>query len=147
MLVFRICLIKWSHKLTASGFGARWNSNGRFVIYTAESRALACLENLAHRSGEGFNGDFRVLTIEIPGSVKIQEVKLKNLDNDWSKLSKANYCKSIGDSWLDKHETAVLKVPSAIISDECNYLINPNHTDFRKISLVKTDKFIFDHRL
>lgn len=147
MLVFRICLAKWSHRLTASGFGVRWNSKGRFVIYTASSRSLACLENLVHRSGEGLNESFKLLTIEIPKTLKIHEVKLKELSKNWSDFNNSNYCKKIGDMWLDKHESAVMKVPSAIIPDENNYLINPNHNDFKKISLAKIENFTFDPRI
>jgi RES domain-containing protein len=78
MRVFRISLSKWSNKLTASGYPGRWNSKGKYVIYTAGSRALACLENVVHRSGEGLNNNFKVMIIEIPSKIKITELKKKN---------------------------------------------------------------------
>jgi len=109
MQVFRISLEKWSHRLSASGFGARWNSKGRFVIYTSESRSLACLENVVHRNGEGFNHSYKVMTIEIDKSVKIQELDVKKLDKHWSEFSNTKYCKRIGNEWVDKHESGVLK--------------------------------------
>ena len=62
MLVYRIVLEKYA-SLYASGVEGRWNSSGAKVLYTASSRALACLENVVHRSGEGLNDLFRTLVM------------------------------------------------------------------------------------
>ncbi len=147
MLVYRICLEKWSHKLVASGFAGRWNSKGRFVIYTASSRSLACLENLVHRSGEGLNEKFKVLTIEVPSKTKITEVSIEQLSKGWFEYSNYSNCRNIGDTWITKGDSLILKVPSAIIPEESNYLININHTDFKFISLKKVEDFRFDQRI
>lgn len=147
MLVYRICLEKWSKELKASGAGGRWNSKGRFVIYTAATRALACLENLVHRSGEGLNNKFKVLTIEIPQSIKISEVNIKNLPEGWYEFAQYNDCRCIGDEWINKNETAVLKVPSAIIPAENNFILNPSHKDFKRIKILRCDDFNFDPRI
>lgn len=147
MLVYRICLEKWSKELKASGAGGRWNSKGRFVIYTAATRALACLENIVHRSGEGLNNNFKVLTIEISPSVKISEIRVNSLSKDWYEFAKYSYCRNIGDEWITKNETAILKLPSAIIPAESNYLINPSHKDFKKIKILRCEDFNFDPRI
>lgn len=147
MLVYRICLEKWSHALTASGFAARWNSKGRYIIYTAGSRSLACLENIVHRSGEGLNDKFKILTIDIPSKIKIAEIKESELDKDWSEYSNYSYCRKLGDAWIIKCDTLILKVPSAIIPEESNFLINPNHPDFKFISIKKVEDFKFDQRI
>jgi RES domain-containing protein len=146
MIVYRICLEKWSKKLRASGRAARWNSDGVHLIYTAGSRALACLENLVHRSGEGFDTFFRLMIIEIPDDVNIGEIKEDGLPKTWYEGKNYLICRTIGDLWLKERTVCVLKVPSAIIPEEFNYLIHPNHPDFNKISIIKTLPFKFDRR-
>ena len=83
MQVYRITLAKWSTELVASGNPARWNSKGKFVIYTAATRALACLENVVHRSGEGLDSGFNVMVISIPPKIIIKEIALTELPDDW----------------------------------------------------------------
>ena len=73
MHVFRISTFS---KLIASGNPARWNSKGNYVIYTSTNRALACLENIVHRSGEGLENKFKILTIEIPDIIKKIKIKI-----------------------------------------------------------------------
>jgi len=147
MTVYRICLEKWAHQLTASGFPARWNSKGTFVIYTAGSRALACLENVVHRSGEGLNDDFRTMVIEIPSTLEITEIATENLPKNWTEIQAYSDSQKIGDAWIRERKTAVLRVPSSIIQKEYNYLLNPNHPDFHKIKLTQIEPFVFDSRI
>ncbi|WCT13913.1 RES family NAD+ phosphorylase [Mucilaginibacter jinjuensis] len=147
MLIYRITLTKFADKLVASGRAARWNPNETEVIYTASSRSLACLENVVHRSQLGLNQLFSVLTIEVPDSVKKEIVKLSDLPQDWREFAQMPLTQSIGENWLNKAQTVILQVPSSIIEEEVNYLINPQHPDFRKIKLINTDKFVFDMRI
>ncbi len=147
MKVFRISLRKWSKKLSASGYAARWNSKGSFVIYSASSRALACLENVVHRSGEGLNSNFKVMIIEIPAKVKVKTISIKKLPANWHKFESYSITQKLGDAWLEKQQSAVLKVPSSIVPKEFNYLINPNHKDFKYIKLGTTEDFKFDPRI
>ena len=147
MQVYRITLHKWSHKLHASGYPGRWNSKGVFVIYSSHSRALASLENLAHRSGEGLNNLFSVMVIEIPDKVKVKTLKLSSLPRNWFRYDHYTDCQSIGDRWIDEGRHGVMRVPSAMVPMEYNYLLNPNHPDFSQIQLIRTEKFSFDPRL
>lgn len=146
MNVFRITTAQWCKSLTASGYPARWSAKGRFVIYTAGSRALACLENMVHRSGEGNNFLYKVMIIEIPETVVIKELDEAQLKKDWHTIDNYAYCQSIGTNWLNESDYAVLKVPSVVIKKEHNYLINPNHPDFKKITLTGNEDFDFDKR-
>lgn len=147
MKVYRITLAKYSNSLVASGREARWNSKGIFVIYAAASRSLACLENLVHRGGEGLDIKFMTMVIEIPQAVKMLSVYPASLTDDWRSYSSQKQTRAIGDAWVKAGETAVLKVPSAIVPDEYNFLINPNHGDFKKIELADVQPFDFDRRL
>lgn len=146
MTVFRITTEQWCRSLTASGYPARWNARGNFIIYTAESRSLACLENLVHRSGEGNNALYKVMLIEIPDSLKIENIEEPSLKKDWHTIDNYAYCQFLGSKWLSELKSAILRVPSVIIKKEHNYMINPNHTDFAKIKLSGTEDFDFDKR-
>jgi RES domain-containing protein len=147
MLVYRITLTKFADKLVASGRAARWNPNETEVIYTASSRSLACLENVVHRSQLGLNQLFSVMTIEVPDSVRKQIVKPDDLPANWKEFAQMPLTQNIGEEWLNKAQTAILQVPSSIIEEEANYLINPHHPDFRKIKLLRIDPFLFDVRI
>lgn len=147
MEVYRITHIKWSEHLIASGKGGRWNSAGRNVIYAASSRALTCLENVVHRSGEGLNCLFKVIVINIPDNLKREKVDPKSLSEEWYKFEKYHECRLIGDEWYRKNESAILEVPSAIIPNEKNYLINTDHSDFKMVHIVSRENFKFDPRI
>lgn len=147
MLVYRISMVHRADSLTASGYPARWNSKGKFVIYTAGSRALACLENVVHRSGEGLLANFKVMTIHIPKGLKIKEVSVADLPKSWHHLENYVVTQHLGDRWLEKAESAILKIPSAIIQLETNYLLNPSHPDFNEIKLKSVEDFVFDPRI
>lgn len=147
MLVYRIALAHRCKSLSASGYPGRWNSKGKFVIYTAATRALACLENVVHRSGEGLILDFKVMEIEISDTIKVIEIPLDQLPIEWHAFQKMVHSQTLGNRWIESMESAVLKVPSAIIPNEVNYLLNPAHPDFKRIKIVSVTDFIFDPRI
>ncbi len=146
MIVYRITKEEYSTLLKASGYPARWNAKGSFVIYTAETRSLACLENLVHRSGEGNNALYKVMLIQIPDNLKMEVINIADLKKEWQKIENYFYCQQLASGWLNDFKTAVLKVPSVIIKNEFNYLINTAHPDFKKIKLSGVEDFIFDTR-
>jgi len=147
MFVYRIVLAKFSDSLRASGRAARWNSNDIEMIYTASSRSLACLENVVHRSQLGLNQLFSVMTIEIYDNLKPETVSLTDLPKDWREFHHMPLTQQIGEKWIRAGKAAILKVPSSIIEEEANYLINPYHQDFDSIKLIKTEPFTFDKRI
>ena len=147
MEVFRITLTEYSKKLKAPGTEGRWNSRGNFVVYTAASRSLACLENLVHRDSSGLRHLFSVLTINIPAGIKIKNIYERDLPEGWTTAGKIAVTRKLGNDWLSAGKTAILKVPSAIITGEFNYLLNPAHLDFNKIRITGIQPFNFDQRL
>ena len=149
MDVFRITHRKWADKLVASGYAARWNSNGMFAIYSAENASLACLENLVHRNGFGLDADYCLITISIPSTISKIEIKSTDLPSNWNLNDEKAHliCRKYGDNWIRTQKSAILIVPSAIIANECNIIINPNHKDFFKIKIKKIENFSFDKRL
>lgn len=151
MLVYRISQTKYAGSLNASGVEGRWNSAGRFMFYTGASISLSCLEMLAHRTGVSLSaGNFSLSTIHIPDEILGDEIGLKELiklNPEWHCVENYPITQKLGNDWLQAGKRACLKVPSSIIEDEFNYLLNPAHPDFSKISLVKTAPFKFDSRL
>ncbi len=151
MLVYRITQSKYAASLVAPGFAGRWNSDGEGMIYTAGSASLSCLEILAHKSGAALNsGKFSMAVIEIPDKVLVNEVTLKQLqlsNTEWYKVLYYPITQKIGNQWIEERKSAVLKVPSAIVDREYNFLLNPLYPGFSKIKVVDIIPFNFDSRL
>lgn len=132
--------------MTATGYPARWNAKGRFEIYTAGNRALASIENLVHRSGEGNNSLYKVMVIEIADTILIEEIQTSDLKKDWHFIDKYSYHQLLAGKWLNEQKSGVLRVPSVVIKKKCNYLINPNHPHFNKITLTDSEELDFNQR-
>jgi RES domain-containing protein len=147
MLVYRIVHKTYSTSLLASGLKGRWNSAGKKVIYTAESIPLAFLENMVRRQGVGFNKDFKIMIIEIPDSIIISSVNLFDLEDGWRDFKDYSKCQPIGDKWYDEGKVTVLKVPSAVLPEAFNYLINSEFSDYGMIKLIATTDLIPDERI
>lgn len=147
MLVYRIVFKTYSTSLFAPGVSGRWNGDGRKVIYTAESIALAFLENMIRRKGTGFNDDYKTRIIEIPDTLKIIVVKATDLDAGWRDSTDYSKCQPVGNTWYDKATTPVVKVPSAVLPDNFNYVINTMHADFKKIKIADTIALVPDERI
>jgi RES domain-containing protein len=147
MLLYRIIIAKYADKLIASGRAARWNPNDVEMIYSASSRSLACLENVVHRDRLGLSMVFNILTIECPPHIKIKTIHLKDLPANWIDFDQMTITQSIGERWIKENESAILRVPSSIVNEEVNYLINPKNPDFKDIHIVKKQPFVFDSRI
>jgi RES domain-containing protein len=147
MKVFRITVMKYADQLSASGIPGRWNSKDVKVVYTAASRALACLENVVHRNSRGLQDNFRIIQIEIPDNLKIVVIDKTKLISGWYKYENMAHTQKIGDQWVKDISSAILKVPSVIIPEEFNYILNPSHEDFKKIKYLGSEPFEFDPRL
>jgi RES domain-containing protein len=147
MLAYRITHKSFSKKLIAPGFAGRWNGTGRKVIYCAESIALAFLENMIRRQGVGFNQDFKTVVLQIPEELKIQKVNPRDLPVGWRKFSDYTKCQPIGNDWFDEGSFPILKVPSAVLPESFNYVINATHPDCKKIKIIRITDLIPDERI
>lgn len=152
MTVYRIEREKYLDT-TLQGIGAsmskgyRWNSFDTRLVYTAESRALATLEVSVHLDlSEDLPADRFYVEIEIPDNITILEVELKDLPDDWNAKPPTITTQTIGDDFVNDNEAAILKVPSSIIPQEFNYLINPNHNDASEIKVINKTRMSFDSR-
>lgn len=147
MIVYRICNEKFSTDLTGSGaklFGGRWNSKGFAMLYTSEHISLSALEMLVHNHFQDFAVPLTLLKIALPTTTSIKEIKNYKLKQDWQ--NDASYTKFIGNEFVKSEADLFLKVPSAIIAEENNVLINPLHKDFKKVKIIEHKIFNTDKR-
>ena len=149
---WRIDKIKWA-ATTFSGecarlYGGRWNSPARPMVYTSEHPALAALEILVHAIPEKLLlWAYCVIEAKFDETL-IDDLKKKDLPNDWAADPVPKSTQGLGDTWLaSKDSKPVLRVPSAVVSGTFNYLINPLHAHFRRIRTEKPKPFRFDPRL
>ncbi len=150
MIVYRISRNKYAHDLSGAGTkisGARWNSQGNPMLYTAGSISLAILEIAVHLPLEQLPTGYQLITIEIPDSFKSVAVDAKSLPINWSLSVHAPTTQNISDAFLGEREHLVLKVSSAIVPGECKYLINPLPEDFYKVKIIDVRDMNFDCRL
>ncbi len=150
MEMFRIVEKPWSGSAFdgegASICGGRWNSKGTAMVYAASTRALAILELLVHLEDSYIaQQNFVIFRATINDSY-IMDLG-KGLPNDWQSDIIPLSTQAIGDDWARQQASAVLEVPSAIIPEEKNYLINPLHSDFKRLMIDKAQSLLFDPRL
>jgi RES domain-containing protein len=144
MIVFR-CTLDIHIPTTLSGegafrYGGRWNSKGVSVIYTAESRIMSILELLIRQPIDKIASNYRILPIEIP--MRFIE---PDLPENWKEDPKRT--QRIGDDLLKVKENLIIRVPSALLSNSYNFLINPMGDNFDKVRLLDTEPILIDQRL
>jgi RES domain-containing protein len=147
MVIIRIALKKYAHALFAPGVSGRWNSEGKKVIYTAGSISLAIMENMIRRNGYGFNKDYATMLIELPDDISITMYTPDMLPPGWNDPRDYAISQPVGDAWFDSMESAVLKVPSAVVPQEYNYVLNSLHPDYTRIKLILVTEFVPDERI
>jgi len=150
MKVFRLSKRKYARDLNGKGaakFGNRWNSKGTEMIYTAESRALAMAEVAVHLTLASIPSDYMMIELEIPEPIKISTLQNEKLPLDWNAHPPGIHTQKIGDEFIDNGNTCVLKVPSAVVKGDFNFLINPHHKDLKKIKIISITDFPFDKRI
>jgi len=131
----------------AALYGGRWNPQGVRVVYASQTLALAALEKFVHLEGVAGGINFVSFKIDVPESVKIKHVELSQLPKNWRSVPAPASTREIGLNWTQKNESAILRVPSTIITSEYDYLINPLHADFKSLKISKPAPFSFDPRL
>jgi len=125
--------------------GGRWNSPGLPLVYTAGSAALATLEMLVHTGNSNILPAYVLVGCSFEARVVLRLDRAR-LPRDWHSYPARPELQQLGDAWLKDATSAVLEVPSAIIPTESNYLLNPQHADFRSIKIAKPRPFEFDLR-
>jgi RES domain-containing protein len=127
-------------------FGGRWNSPGRPVVYASENKALAALEVRVHLDGTRRDKRYKCFEIEFDDRL-LRRLEKRSLPKDWRQEPPPPALQELGDEWLAAATSAILAVPSAIIPEELNYMLNPRHPEFGDIKIDKPGDFAFDPRL
>lgn len=127
-------------------FGGRWNSIGTPLVYSSDSLALAAIEILTGGIPTGLLEKYVKIPIDFDGSLA-ETLAVSDLPKEWCRYPPGHKTQSIGDTWVRGMKSVLLKVPSVVIKEEFNYLINPAHPDFKKLLIGKPEAFSFDPRL
>jgi RES domain-containing protein len=136
----------------ASLYPGRWNNAGTPIIYTAGSQSLATLEILVHLEDAKLLNSFSIF----PVTFNLQDTLIMGKHADgksilssekWQANPPDQDTRNFGDAWVHSSQSLVLAVPSAVIPNEFNYLINPYHNDFSTLEIGKPQAFPFDKRL
>ena len=125
--------------------GGRWHSQGRRIVYLADHPSSALLELLVHMDRDLIPPTYQLLRIDISLDATIEAVVAGDLSGNWRTDTIAS--REIGDRWLDRSTSALLRVPSAISEQGQNFLLNPAHPDAAKVTVAEIIHAPFDARL
>jgi RES domain-containing protein len=133
----------------AKSTGGRWNSKGKAVVYAASTIALATLETLAHLGDNIAIRNAFLVKINVPAAVwrSREIIEAGDLDITWVAEPPGSTTIKFGDDWLEKASSPLLLVPSVIVPEEYNLLINPAHPAALKITAAVARQFVYDPRL
>jgi len=136
----------------AKDWGGRWNSRGVAVVYTAAHRSLSILEVLVHVKGGAGTGKveisapFYIFTVSFDSAL-VEELPMSSLPAEWNSEPPTAASQSFGDAWVSAASSPVLAVPSVIVPEEHNYILNPNHRHFIEIQIGSPAVCAVDPRL
>ncbi len=148
MIIYRLAIETFKDDLSGTGsklFGGRWNLPGHPAIYTAENISLAVLEILVNADKNNIPPGYFLLKLQVPDSLPFKLITHTALKEKW--YTDFEYTQFIGSNFLESGKEAMLKLPSAIVKEEYNFLLNPAHADFKKIILKESVPFDLDIRL
>lgn len=129
--------------------GGRWNERGVAVVYTSATRALACLETVVHLNAGGLPLNRYLVAVTIPDEVWVdaQTQTAAGLPIGWDAEPAGRVSMGFGTGWIRSGRSAVLRIPSVIVPEECNVLINPRHPAAVGITAAKVRRWLYDPRL
>lgn len=124
-------------------YGGRWNSKGISVVYTSDSLSLCSLEIFVHLPSYKLLKDYIYIPVVFDSDLVLDAI----LSDGWDQRPVSRISQAIGDQWVENNSSPVLRVPSVLMPDGCNYLININHPDFKKLKIGRPSPLDFDDRL
>lgn len=128
-------------------YGGRWNAPGVPVVYAASSLALAALEYLVHLDPEDAPDDLVALALALPDDAARAQVAPGELRTGWAAEPDSPSCRAVGAAWLRAGSALALDVPSALVPEEANVLLDPRHPDMARVRIVARRPFAYDPRL
>jgi len=151
MIVYRICKSKYA-KTAFSGAGGlespgRWHRKGQPIVYAASTLSLAALEYFVHLGRTDLKIAFVAVHAIIADDLAMEVVDPASLPKDWNCSPPIDATMDLGTQWCLDLRGVVIKVPSAVVQGEFNYLLNPRHPDFKMIKISTSERFSFDTRM
>jgi RES domain-containing protein len=125
-------------------FAGRWHHAGTPVVYLAASPAGALIEVCVHTSVNDIPSSFTLLKVLCP-DLTMEEIERTKLGRDW--LERVEKTRELGSAWLRRGSSALLRVPSALVPETANYLLNPLHADAKRFQIEASFRYPFDVRL
>lgn len=150
MHLFRIAKTVYIRDLSGGGprrYGGRWNHKGTAVIYAAESRSLATLEYLVHVPLPYEPLGLSVATLIVPDGASVHELRPSELPAAWNRFPAPSSLADLGSEWVRGNASLLLRVPSAVVDDEFNLVINPGHPEMAEVRVEDVTTYAFDERL
>ena len=150
MKLFRIAKEQHIGGLSGIGarlYGGRWNHKGVAVVYASESRALAALEYLVHVPMSTIPRDLEMMELVIPEQIIPENIDTADLPLKWREYPPPQRLATLGSNWVHSNRSLLLRVPSAVVENEFNVLINPKYEDLKRIRTIGPVRFEFDSRL
>ena len=127
-------------------YGGRWNHPGTSIVYTAGALSLAMLELLVHVTTQQLLRAYVGIPVDVDESL-VKRLAARDLPKGWRAYPTSNVTRDIGDAWVQEGDSAVLGVPSVIVPEEWNYLLNPAHRDFNRLRIGAPETIAIDPRL
>ncbi|HXT12304.1 MAG TPA: RES family NAD+ phosphorylase [Candidatus Angelobacter sp.] len=127
-------------------YGGRWNSKGVSMVYASLHLSLAALEIRVHIEATSKRKNYSCIAFHFDKTI-MRVLTARDLPKNWQHEPSIPSAKRIGDSWVESKASVILGVPSVVVPEELNLLINPKHPDFKKIQMDKPTSFVFDDRL
>lgn len=131
----------------ARRYGGRWNERGTAVVYLGGTLSLAALETFVHLTAADARLAFSAIQILVPDDATITALSPERLPANWRVEPPPDETKAIGTEWIRSAASLLLRVPSVIVPQEANYLLNPAHEDFRRLTIRRPQTFGFDERM
>jgi RES domain-containing protein len=148
--VYRLSREKFAIPLSGKGAaikGARWNSIGVELVYTATNRSLAMAEVAVHFTLATLPEDYVMLTLKAPDDLSIKQLSEEDLPIDWHAFPHPVSTQKIGDDFVFENNYCGLLIPSVVTKGDFNLLLNPKHPEFGKVFVSKIERFPFDNRI
>jgi len=149
MLVYRISKNNYANDITGEGarlHGGRWNHQLTACLYTSGSRALALLEYTVNVNIAHIPRGLSIVTLDIPEDALLQ-LRVTELPDNWQDTPAPASTKDFGTALLQKASYSVIVVPSVVLPDEFNYLLNPLHPGIAKVKVVSVKDLVYDLRI
>ncbi len=148
MIIYRLATAQYAEDLSGTGsklLGGRWNVPGLPVLYTAENISLAVLEIIVNAERRFIPPTYQLLKLSVPDNIGLTSILKDKLKQQWK--DDFEYTQWMGTEFIKQNKHLIMKVPSAVVDEEHNFLFNPLHSDFKKLKITSISGFQFDHRL